>query len=380
MIIKNSFNLDFAHRGIIPRMDAVQNDANSRIVEINLLDNGVAWTVPENAKAAVFYSKPDGTVGIYDVLPDGSDACAISGSTVTVVLAPQMLTAPGLVRASVALTRESVQLATFPLGIQVEAMPGAEAVPSESYYYHTTFAELNSAIGDLALLGTLDKSSLVAAFNELLARGGTGTVRSVNGTGPDEAGNVTLEMPKGFSGSWYDLKDKPFGETRIFYKWSETAEFPESVAMDPGCPFARLDKISSDCPDPAFFVGKSCLIDYEDQAANVSTSRDITAQDISQEGLSGAYCVACIRPAPDVCVSLLVCTDEFTSYMGKTLTRGIWAMGGMDKSVFGIRPIAIGIAGFTTIQEAFIPDTIPRITDVQNMINAALGVVENGTY
>lgn len=36
-----------------------------------------------------------------------------------------------------------------------------------------------------------------------------GMVKSVNGTVPDANGDVQLEMPQGFSGSWNDLKDMP---------------------------------------------------------------------------------------------------------------------------------------------------------------------------
>lgn len=37
-----------------------------------------------------------------------------------------------------------------------------------------------------------------------------GMVKSVNGIAPDDAGNVEVEIPEGFSGSWNDLTDKPF--------------------------------------------------------------------------------------------------------------------------------------------------------------------------
>ena len=37
-------------------------------------------------------------------------------------------------------------------------------------------------------------------------------VKSVNGITPDENGNVEVEIPEGFSGSWNDLVDKPFGD------------------------------------------------------------------------------------------------------------------------------------------------------------------------
>ena len=38
----------------------------------------------------------------------------------------------------------------------------------------------------------------------------SGVVKSVNGSAPDENGNVTVEIPEGFSGSWNDLEDRPF--------------------------------------------------------------------------------------------------------------------------------------------------------------------------
>ena len=39
-------------------------------------------------------------------------------------------------------------------------------------------------------------------------------VQTVNNIEPDENGNVEIEIPEGFSGSWNDLKDKPFSETQ----------------------------------------------------------------------------------------------------------------------------------------------------------------------
>ena len=39
-----------------------------------------------------------------------------------------------------------------------------------------------------------------------------GKVKTVNGVEPDDNGNINIEIPKGFSGSWNDLEDKPFYE------------------------------------------------------------------------------------------------------------------------------------------------------------------------
>ena len=52
-------------------------------------------------------------------------------------------------------------------------------------------------------------------------------VKTVNGVEPDGAGNVEIEIPEGFSGSWNDLKDKPFYrevETKVAVE-RQTAEF-----------------------------------------------------------------------------------------------------------------------------------------------------------
>lgn len=47
MVITNKINIDLARLGVQPLLHAVQNDANSRVVEISLLENGAAWNVPD---------------------------------------------------------------------------------------------------------------------------------------------------------------------------------------------------------------------------------------------------------------------------------------------------------------------------------------------
>ena len=200
MIIKHKLEIDFVRPGVIPRQNVMQNDANSRVLEISLLEDGAPWEIPAGVTAALNYIKPDGTTGLYDTLPDGSVAYTISGSTITMTLAPQVLTVPGLIRASIILIQDSVQLNTFPLMILVEANPGAGAEKSENYYCYSTFDALNQAIGNLADLKTEDKSSLVAAVNEVVNEAGSGTVKSINGIEPDANGNVEIDAGEpGFS-------------------------------------------------------------------------------------------------------------------------------------------------------------------------------------
>ena len=50
------------------------------------------------------------------------------------------------------------------------------------------------------------------AAKQIAANSVVGKVKTVNGAEPDENGNVEIDIPEGFSGSWNDLSDKPFGD------------------------------------------------------------------------------------------------------------------------------------------------------------------------
>ena len=170
MTITVELSIDLRNQGFPQLIRATQADANTRIVEVSLYDGGVAWPVPDGVAAAVGYRKPDGTAGLYDKLPDGSEALTISENTVTAILAPQVLTAPGIVSAVIILTDDSMrQLSTFPFQIYVEKNPAAGLVASDNYI------NVVDAIGDLNTLVTEDKTSLVAAINEI-ARNNGGTI------------------------------------------------------------------------------------------------------------------------------------------------------------------------------------------------------------
>lgn len=133
MIITHKLEMDLAHRGEVRKIDVVQGDCNTRVLELTLLCGGEAWTVPEGVSVWMRYCKSDGTRGVYDTLPDGTSACAGAGNLVTAVLAPQMLTVAGTVLAQVVLAEETAELATFTLQIHVERNPAAGALTSEDY-------------------------------------------------------------------------------------------------------------------------------------------------------------------------------------------------------------------------------------------------------
>lgn len=171
MEITHKIDLDFLKRSMPPQIDAVQNDQNSRVVNIRLYAGGVPWEIPSGVSAVIRYGKPDNTSGLYDTMPDGSNACVTSGNTLTVRLAPQVLTVPGVVMVSAALVSDANVLGTFAFRVNVEEDPANGDVISSDYYKYSTLSSINNAI-----------SALDAEIVK--------TVRTVNGVVPDESGNV----------------------------------------------------------------------------------------------------------------------------------------------------------------------------------------------
>lgn len=167
MKITHSISLDFQRYTTSSQIDVVQDDTYSRYLAVSLYDNVAEWPVPDGATIAVRFKKPDKTQGVYDTLPNGEVAYSIDGNVVTVGIAPQMLVAKGKVTASAVIYLGSVQLATFPFVLNVIENPAAGQSVSRDYYYLSTFAAVNEAIGDLNNLQTSTKESLVAAINEL---------------------------------------------------------------------------------------------------------------------------------------------------------------------------------------------------------------------
>lgn len=138
MIITSKIQTDLVLSGETPVAEAVQDDKYSRNLEISLLADGAPWEVPAGTYAVVRYMKPDGTGGSYDTLPDGTGACSISGSTVTVALAPQVCTAAGLVRLVISLMGLDTEVSTFGINLIVHRNPGIDAV-SEDYTNMTAY-------------------------------------------------------------------------------------------------------------------------------------------------------------------------------------------------------------------------------------------------
>lgn len=123
MMIIRKANMDFLTGGHPVLVNAVENDRYVRALELTLTDGGVPWTVPEDARVLVSYSRPDGSCGCYDTLPNGETAWTAEGNVLSVVLAPQLMAVPGPVNVWISLIRGQEQLSTYAVVLKVLPCP-----------------------------------------------------------------------------------------------------------------------------------------------------------------------------------------------------------------------------------------------------------------
>ena len=134
MIISKSINSDLLIKDPAQEVYAVQGDCYTREVILRLHANKIPWTPTKPVSVAIRYRKPDGTGGTYDTLPNGEKAWKLEGNSVSFLLAPQMLTAPGRVAVQVELLCNDSILASFPLYVVVTEDTSAGVVPSKDYF------------------------------------------------------------------------------------------------------------------------------------------------------------------------------------------------------------------------------------------------------
>ena len=138
MKINHTLHLDLANPGLPQRIQVTQDDSGSQVLRLHLKENGRPWPIPADAAALIHFRKSDRTGGIYDTLPDGSAAWQAKGNELQVILAPQVLTAPGDTALAITLIHGSSRLTVSTVLLQVTACPGF-AGPSESYSYVSAF-------------------------------------------------------------------------------------------------------------------------------------------------------------------------------------------------------------------------------------------------
>ena len=141
MEIVHKLTMDLETKDPTKWLEIPQGDANTRKIRFLLTADGLPWQVPEDAVVLIRFRKPDGTEGEYDTLPDGSPAWEIAEDTLTISLAPQVLTAVGSVFLYASIRKDAQVLNTFAIELRVRAAENGEEYPqidaSEDYFYMT---------------------------------------------------------------------------------------------------------------------------------------------------------------------------------------------------------------------------------------------------
>lgn len=151
MKLIQKISMDFAFHGIPPRVYGKQDDSQSRIVQIDLFNQGEAWPVPSDAVLMVRYRTPKGAIGLYDTLPDGSTPFEVSENTVLVQLVDQIFAAAGAVECELRIISEGAGISTWTFLVDVErGASGDENISSDYINVLTGLTERAEAAAERA--------------------------------------------------------------------------------------------------------------------------------------------------------------------------------------------------------------------------------------
>lgn len=222
--------LDLKYPELTPPVHAKQNDQLTRYIKAYLYDGGTPFVPPGDVLAVVRAKKPDKTVCFYDANEANEPAVVLEENTATVLLAHQVLAAAGTVQMEISLytpARERLTSFSFVIQVQRSALPEEEILSSDYYNILTeqiaqvldAAKEVQGAVQEVTdAAGAAQESIRQEGQSQLEAISQAGEqqtaaakaeadrakayadsidpsqfVKTVNGTLPDEAGNVQVE-------------------------------------------------------------------------------------------------------------------------------------------------------------------------------------------
>lgn len=202
MIVTHKVTMDLLHPGQIPRITAIQDDQYTRNVEISLYSGSDPWLIPEDVSVLIYYRKNCGTGGQYNTLPDGTQAWAVQENQLTIALAPQVLTSPGLVTMAVSLISGNKEISTFSMMIYIRPNSRAIMEDSEDYVNVTGFvpAPVSAKVGQFLRISQVDENGRITGMEAVdggIATGGGGGATFVPNV--DEQGNLSWSNNAGLA-------------------------------------------------------------------------------------------------------------------------------------------------------------------------------------
>lgn len=166
MKITHRIKLNLEELDRLQTLEMPLGDCNSREIEMYLYANQNMWAIPEDVAVVIRYKKPDGTVGEYDTLPDGTVAWSAVDNVLTIALVPQMLTVAGSVVLYVTLYYGEAVAQTYGLEILVKA-PTADMPNYDTQDYanmtHVLRGPVIAQQGQILTVDTVDDYGRVTA-------------------------------------------------------------------------------------------------------------------------------------------------------------------------------------------------------------------------
>lgn len=171
-----NFNVDISSPSGPLVFYAMQADSLSRFFTLTITNNGAAWDPPSGALWSVRFGAPQMPSGWYDTIKDATQAThqAISVATgtqtvATVEIAEQALSSPGQnILCVLATDAEGYQIASWPIILSIQPVPGL-AAPQVTDYYNLLTGQLAQA------LANAQAAAASATLSQSWAIGGTGT-------------------------------------------------------------------------------------------------------------------------------------------------------------------------------------------------------------
>lgn len=154
--------IDLSKNGIIPVFHAKQGDT-SRRVAITLLDNGLPYDTAADA-VSVWYSGPSGE-GNY------SDGIEKDGSTLTILVNPNMTAASGRHTCAVMLSNESGRCTTWNFCVEVACTPALGSEEAKAYFEAFEAGELAADIAAVDARTAKAVAELNARVSAIIASG-----------------------------------------------------------------------------------------------------------------------------------------------------------------------------------------------------------------
>lgn len=134
VIVKHKIKMNLTGKEKRPYIEVMQNDAFSRILEIEVQQNGLPRKLPSTGRILIRYYRPDGVKCAYDTMADGEQAWYLRENVVGILLAPEICAVAGTAVMVLEILEDRERLFSFPVDIWVKENPDVQETRAGKTY------------------------------------------------------------------------------------------------------------------------------------------------------------------------------------------------------------------------------------------------------